>query len=261
MGSSEANGDPADRQGVAPTPAVLTHRGRGHPVDGAEPARCLGRSTDQFGRRVRPCTRPATMRVTGTHGLTADLCVQHARVAADRPRFIRAWLLEEMAANGAAEPPPARRERPGREDDHDLIVRVAAHIASVVEVRDALTAAFQAGGWPDELMPLVVLAVGEALANAIEHGSSPGAAVEVAVTIRPDWATVRVADEGRVGAAVPLVAPARPPATKTRGRGLLLMLDLAEQVEVDAAGAGTSVLLRFARYDGAQARREPTWPG
>jgi hypothetical protein len=102
MGSSEANGDPADRQGVAPTPAVLTHRGRGHPVDGAEPARCLGRSTDQFGRRVRPCTRPATMRVTGTHGLTADLCVQHARVAADRPRFIRAWLLEEMAANGAA---------------------------------------------------------------------------------------------------------------------------------------------------------------
>jgi hypothetical protein len=39
------------------------------------------------------------------------------------------------------------------------------------------------------------------------------------------------------------------------------MLDLAEQVEVGAAGPGTSVLLRFARYDGAPPRREPTGPG
>ncbi|HTI32655.1 MAG TPA: ATP-binding protein [Miltoncostaea sp.] len=258
MGSYEGDGHRVDGRAAAP-PTALTYRG--DPTAGDRPARCLGRSSDRFGRRVRPCVRPATLRVTGTHGLTADLCVQHARVAADRPRFIRAWLLEEMAANGAADPPGARPRRPEPEAGYDLTVRVAAQIASVVEVRDALTGAFRAGGWPEDLMPLVVLAVGEAVANAIEHGSMPGAAVEVAVTVRPHWATVRVADEGRLGAAIPLVAPARPPATRIRGRGLLLMLDLAERVEVDAGGAGTSVLLRFARYEGAPEGRPAPGPG
>jgi anti-sigma regulatory factor (Ser/Thr protein kinase) len=195
------------------------------------------------------------MRVTGTHRLTADLCWQHARVAVDRPRLVRDWLLQELTVRGPAAPPPAVAASVVR---HDLTLRVAAQLASIVEVRGALSAAFRKGGWPDDLMPLVILAVGEALANAIEHGSGPGGAVEVAVTVRRDWAAVRVVDEGRVGAAVPLVVPVRPPPTDTRGRGLLMMLDFAEQVEVDAAGCGTSVLLRFARGERAAGPSPPS---
>ena len=248
MGSGVENGHPGHRPGGTPSTAVLMGPRRGDAQTGAPPARCQGRSTDELGRRVRPCPRQAAVRVTGTHGLTADLCVQHARVAVDRPRLVRDWRLQEVAAGGAG-PAQAPREGMPPEVEHDLIVRVAAQLASITEVRGVLSGMFSTGGWPDDLMPLVVLAVSEALANAIEHGSAPDAAVEVAVTVRPNWAVVRVVDEGRVGAAVPLVTPLRPPPTHTRGRGLLLMLDFAERVEVGAAGSGTSILLRFTRSE------------
>jgi anti-sigma regulatory factor (Ser/Thr protein kinase) len=257
MGPGDENGH-RDGGPAAVSTTVLARRRRGDPAAADDPNRCQGRSIDGFGRRVRPCPRAATIRVTGTHRLTADLCWQHARVAVDRPRLVRDWLLQELTAGGAPVPGPAAPAAPavaGSDLRHDLTLRVAAQLASIAEVRGALSAAFRSGGWPDELMPLVVLAVGEAVANAIEHGSGPGGAIEVAVTVRPEWAAVRVVDEGRVGAAVPLVVPVRPSATDTRGRGLLLMLDVAERVEVDAAGSGTSVLLRFARGERAALRR------
>jgi hypothetical protein len=74
---------------------------------GGEPGLCHGRSRDELGRRVRPCTRRCTARVTGTHGLTVDLCSTHARVAVDRPRFVREWLLLEGAERAAAGLGPA----------------------------------------------------------------------------------------------------------------------------------------------------------
>lgn len=260
MGPGDEHGHPGAGPAAVST-TVLTRRRRGDPPAADDPKWCQGRSIDAFGRRVRPCPRAATLRVTGTHRLTADLCWQHARVAVDRPRLVRDWLLQELTARGAPVPGPAAPVEPAvaeSEVRHDLTLRVAAQLASIVEVRGALSAAFRSGGWPDDLMPLVVLAVGEAVANAIEHGSGPGGAIEVAVTVRPEWAAVRVVDEGRVGAAVPLVVPVRPSATDTRGRGLLLMLDVAERIEVDAAGSGTSVLLRFARGEQASPPSPPS---
>ncbi len=266
MGSGVENGHPGHGPTDAPSTGVRMGPRGADAETGAPPARCQGRSTDEFGRRVRPCPRRATVRVTGTHGLTADLCVQHARVAVDRPRLVRDWRLQEVAAGGGAGPAPAPRAGASGEVEHDLIVRVAAQLASITEVRGVLSGVFGNSGWPDDLMPLVVLAVSEALANAIEHGSAPDAAVEVAVTVRSTWAVVRVVDEGRVGAAVPLVTPLRPPPTQTRGRGLLLMLDFAERVEVGVAGSGTSILLRFARSErrprsGIAAPETPSAPG
>ena len=106
MGGQDENGRPGGGPAAVPT-TILARRGQADPAAADEPKRCQGRSTDGFGRRVRPCPRPATMRVTGTHRLTADLCWQHARVAVDRPRLVRDWLLQEFTARGAAAPAPA----------------------------------------------------------------------------------------------------------------------------------------------------------
>lgn len=46
---------------------------------------------------------------------------------------------------------------------------------------------------------------------------------------------------------MPLLRPLPPPAERVRGRGRLLMDELADAVEVDSGGGGTRVRLRFAR--------------
>lgn len=53
----------------------------------------------------------------------------------------------------------------------------------------------------------MLLAVDEAVLNAVEHGFSAGAMVEIEMTITPEWATVQVADQGRLGASMPLRLP------------------------------------------------------
>lgn len=213
---------------------------------------CEGRSLDQNGRRVRRCSRRSITRVTGTHSLTIDLCGQHARVAMDRPRLVREWLLQERAERAAAGLPPAdvrplASERPSFGAEADLVVSVAAELASLAVVRAVLSRALRDHGWDEDLEPLVVLAVGEAVANAIEHGSSADGAVDVALTVTPGWAAVQVVDQGRLGASMPLTAPVPPAADQLRGRGRLVMSGLADLVRVRSDGHGTCVLLQFDR--------------
>lgn len=222
---------------------------RGAGITGQRTEHCQGRSFDGDGRRVRPCARPPTLRVTGSGMLTADLCTQHARGAIDRPRLVADWLGQEGPDSAGADRARAAL-LPGDgplDAEADLVLRVFAELASLSVARAALSRALRREGWPDELHALVLLAVGEALANAVEHGSSAGAVIQVELTVDADHASVRVADEGRLGAAVPLTIPPLPPLASPRGRGLLLMLGLAEEVEVRSRGAGTSLLLRFER--------------
>lgn len=221
--------------------------------------RCEGRVAATDHRRAGPCARRSSLRVTGTEKLTADLCAQHARMAIDRPGLIRQWLRQAQL-----ESPPSGRAVPravgssGRAVAHapeeasacadaDLVFRVAADLASLGVIRAALARALRREGWAESLHALLLLAVSEAVANAIEHGSPIGGEVEIGLTVTPEWATVRVADTGRMGAAMPLGAPVPPCSTSPRGRGRLLMGRLAEQVEVRSDGRGTKVLLRFAK--------------
>jgi anti-sigma regulatory factor (Ser/Thr protein kinase)/PAS domain-containing protein len=85
----------------------------------------------------------------------------------------------------------------------------------------------------------VLLAVGEALANAIEHGSvEPTQIIRLEATISDGVLVVSVSDTGRW-------QPGLEGYFRGRGRGHLLMDALADSVDVDGDQHGTIVTLRF----------------
>ncbi|MBI2683983.1 MAG: ATP-binding protein [Actinobacteria bacterium] len=131
--------------------------------------------------------------------------------------------------------------------DH-VSVRVPARHESLELVRRALVRSLAGAEWQGEPKSRVVVAAGEAMANAVEHGSADDALVELEFTVDPDVVTLRVRDEGCDGRRCPVSAPETPPdATSLRGRGLVMMHALADEVEVRPAGRGTEVSLRFVR--------------
>ena len=77
-----------------------------------------------------------------------------------------------------------------------LQMRVAAELRALGLVRRALDDMLAHAGWGGDQAARVLLAVGEALANAVEHGSAAGAQIEVWIAIGPTQASVRVRDEG-----------------------------------------------------------------
>jgi serine/threonine-protein kinase RsbW len=81
-----------------------------------------------------------------------------------------------------------------------------------------------------------VLAVGEALSNAIEHsGAFDSAPVDVTVQLGDDWLSIVVADRG---------VWRDPPSRPDGGRGLGIMRALMDDVRVEAGPEGTRVHLR-----------------
>jgi anti-sigma regulatory factor (Ser/Thr protein kinase) len=93
----------------------------------------------------------------------------------------------------------------------------------------------QAGMGPDQTIN-VLIAAGEALANAIEHGhrNSPEGPVGLRVIALADRVHVTVTDSGSWKATVP------DPNT-TRGRGISLMRALMHDVTIESDDTGTTV--------------------
>ncbi|WP_241010876.1 SpoIIE family protein phosphatase [Mycobacterium camsae] len=92
----------------------------------------------------------------------------------------------------------------------------------------------------------ILLAVSEAVTNAIEHGSSCEAhkTVSIEAFLRPDAVWISVSDSGRwVGDSS---ASRR---SRRRGRGLTLISGLADKVDTVRTPSGTRVTLRFDRAD------------
>jgi signal transduction histidine kinase/CheY-like chemotaxis protein len=88
----------------------------------------------------------------------------------------------------------------------------------------------------------ILLATGEAVTNAIEHGSrnQPRETVSIEGFLREDDVLITVSDTGRwVGDSSASLRSRR------RGRGLTLMSGLADDVETTRTPAGTRVTLRF----------------
>lgn len=153
--------------------------------------------------------------------------------------------------------------RTKREDDHDVTpgnalvrpftARFPHEPAELAPVRRRLAAWLRAAGLDVDDQQRVLLASGEACANAVEH-ARPSSGSTIALSCRIEAATgaivVRVRDAGRWGGPAPRA---------DRGFGLRLIGHLADEVAVRAGGRGTAVELRIvpARRPAVDATDEP----
>lgn len=129
-------------------------------------------------------------------------------------------------------------------------LRVPADLSVVSFVRSAMACVLTREEWPSEGAGRVLLASTEALTNAIEHGSRRGATIDVELIVRDDRADVLVLDDGRPGSTLPVVPDVPPPPTALRGRGLIIISRLSDDLDLAPHGAGTRVSAAFLR-DGA----------
>ncbi len=98
-------------------------------------------------------------------------------------------------------------------------------------------------GLPEETVDDVLLALDEAVSNAIRHGSGSGGPIEVSVGVEDGWIDVLVLDRGPTPR--PPCLPDGPPRTlATGGRGLWLIAQLVDEVRLWRRGDGTLVWLR-----------------
>ncbi len=120
-------------------------------------------------------------------------------------------------------------------------LKVAPSKAKVVEVRDRARRVLV--GVPTDLVEELLLALDEAVANAIRYGSAAGEPIDVSIVIEPDWIEFSVADRGPT-AHLPTLPHEPPPLLSTGGRGLWLILQLGDEVRVERFGEGTRLALR-----------------
>jgi signal transduction histidine kinase/CheY-like chemotaxis protein len=157
-----------------------------------------------------------------------------------------AELLRRMA------PPGGYRDdvvvlalRPSHSGPHSFTIVVPARETEVPVVRDRLhawlTALTDPGVDPSRAQD-ILLAVGEAVTNGIEHGShcDPRRTVSLEAFIRDTTIAVTVADSGRWSG--DSSASLR---SDRRGRGLTLMSGLADRVDTVRDRWGTRVTMRF----------------
>ncbi len=136
-----------------------------------------------------------------------------------------------------------------RQDDVALLAlrvvdRVAESFVAVIEPRAERLAALRGdlrawlahvGATPGEAGD-VLIAVGEACANAIEHaGAEPGSTIEVRAQIVGREVVLRILDHGHWRSAA---------ARSERGHGLRLMRVLMDRIHIASVGEGTRVELR-----------------
>jgi anti-sigma regulatory factor (Ser/Thr protein kinase) len=142
---------------------------------------------------------------------------------------------------------PSISRTPRRRPATRRTLLVRAELTALAPVRRLLGDALECRGWSDDDAWRVLLAVQEALVNAIEHGSIAGDLVEIRFAVRRDRAHVRLRDRGRPGIPSPCGPVVAPPARQTHGRGRLIMAALADAVDCRASGSGTRVGLAFLR--------------
>ena len=165
-------------------------------------------------------------------GLDA-LCEVVSGATAREPEMLCDLLLAELAP-----------EEHARDDIALLVTRTVAQRADLFEVR--LPAAAQsltilrralrdwlpANGANDDDVIEILIAVGEAAGNAVEHAYGPGDAVfDVTATVSGTMLDIAIRDYGSW----------RPPRGQNRGRGTLLMQQLMDSFEVTRTSDGTEV--------------------
>jgi serine/threonine-protein kinase RsbW len=89
----------------------------------------------------------------------------------------------------------------------------------------------------------VLLALDEAVSNAIRHGSRRGDPVQVSVESDGEWVEMSVRDGGPTPR-LPRLPAEPPPVYETGGRGLWLILQLVDEVRLQRIGDGTRLIMR-----------------
>ena len=98
-------------------------------------------------------------------------------------------------------------------------------------------------GLQEEVVADVLLALDEAVSNAIRHGSRAGKSVLVSVRTDAGWVEMAVHDGGPTPR-LPRLPDEPPPALQTGGRGLWLILQLVDEVRLQRIGEGTRLVMR-----------------
>lgn len=125
--------------------------------------------------------------------------------------------------------------------------RIPASLSSLAFVRGAVALVIDREFWNGDSAGRMLLAASEAVSNAIEHGSpADGGEIEVRIAITDTGATLVVTDQGRPGvaSAIDVNAPTPEPSS-TRGRGIVIMRNLADDLRVEPAGDGMRVTMDF----------------
>ncbi|WP_233226325.1 SpoIIE family protein phosphatase [Amycolatopsis sp. CA-126428] len=119
-----------------------------------------------------------------------------------------------------------------------LAIDFPADAGQLAPTRKALRGWLSRCGLDPEQIQNLLVATGEAVANAIEHGhrDTPGGAIRLSATAFVDQVHVTVADTGTW-------KPPQPSANSLRGRGTTLMRDLVNEVSVHPTIGGTTVHL------------------
>jgi serine/threonine-protein kinase RsbW len=89
----------------------------------------------------------------------------------------------------------------------------------------------------------VLLALDEAVSNAIRHGSRAGEPVLVSVESDGEWVEMTVRDGGPTPR-LPRLPAEPPPVLQTGGRGLWLILQLVDEVRLQRIEDGTRLTMR-----------------
>ncbi len=116
-------------------------------------------------------------------------------------------------------------------------------------LRNMLTSFLKDRAVPDEVVRAVVLAFGEALDNAVEHGMSGRGTLHVWLRYSPNFILVSLLDQG--SDKVPLGRPVLPDASSERGRGFQLMNRLMDYVRVRSYPTGGTRVSMLRRLNGA----------
>jgi serine/threonine-protein kinase RsbW len=105
------------------------------------------------------------------------------------------------------------------------------------------TVARTLAGVDDDVVADVLLALDEAISNAIRHGSRGGGPVLVSLEHDGEWIEMTVRDGGPTPR-LPRLPAAAPPVLDTGGRGLWLILQLVDEVRLRRVEDGTQLTLR-----------------
>jgi anti-sigma regulatory factor (Ser/Thr protein kinase) len=109
------------------------------------------------------------------------------------------------------------------------------------DLRRSVAGSFE--GVDRAVMADVLLALDEAVSNAIRHGSRAGEPVQVSVERDGEWVEMSVRDGGPTPR-LPRLPDEPPPVLETGGRGLWLILQLVDEVRLQRIGDGTRLVMR-----------------